>query len=192
MSRQRTISDSFWRDPSISGLSQEDRATLVYLLTSPSSNITGVYAIVLRVAGAEMGWTEEQMLVVIKRLQKKGLILFRQESGWLWVKIWWQHNSLRAAFAGKMRENTLKQILAMPSEWLDDYLAELAAQGIHVPPPPQRRPGAAPGSPHRHPDAAPPPNSTFTFTGSSPRRRVGEHLAGLRAAITPQPESSKG
>lgn len=192
MSRQRTINDSFWRDHVVSDLSQEDRATLVYLLTSPSSNIIGVYVVVPRIASAEMGWTPEQLLVVIKRLQKKGLILHKQETGWLWIKVWWQHNSLRAAFAGKMRENTLKQIFAMPSEWMDDYLADLAAQGIDVPPPPQRRPGAAPASPHRHPDAAPPTNSTFTFTCSSPRRRVGEHLAGLRAAITPQPESSKG
>lgn len=72
--RQRTVSDFFWRDPEICDLSQEDKATLLYLLTSPSSNIVGVYQVVWRIAAAEMGWTADQLIVVIKRLQTEGLL----------------------------------------------------------------------------------------------------------------------
>jgi len=44
MGRQRTIDDTnFWRSPRVADCSQEDKATLLYLLTSPSSNIIGVY-----------------------------------------------------------------------------------------------------------------------------------------------------
>jgi ATP-dependent protease Clp ATPase subunit len=72
--RQRTVSDYFWRDPAICDLSQEDKATLLYFLTSPFSNIIGVYQIVWAVAAAEMGWTKDQMTTVAKRLQFKGLM----------------------------------------------------------------------------------------------------------------------
>lgn len=56
MGRQRVIDDAgFWRSVQISVRSQEDKATLLYLLTSPFSNIVGVYQIVPHVAAAEMG-----------------------------------------------------------------------------------------------------------------------------------------
>lgn len=127
--RQRTISDYFWRDPAICDLSQEDKATLLYFLTSPSSNIIGVYQVVWGIAAAEMGWTKDQMVTVAKRLKHKGLIDFN-EAGWVLVKIWWNHNSARGAFSPKLLENAKKQCSMMPSDWLDEYLKQLEVAGI--------------------------------------------------------------
>ena len=77
MGRQRTIDDTnFWRSPHVADCSQEDKATLLYLLTSPSSNIIGVYPIVPRISAAEMGWTSEQLLPVLKRLAARDLVGF--------------------------------------------------------------------------------------------------------------------
>jgi hypothetical protein len=127
--RQRTISDFFWRDPEISDISQEDKATLLYFLTSPSSNIIGIYQVVWRIAAAEMGWTADQLIVVVKRLQQMGLIEFT-DAGWIWVKIWWKHNSAAGAFSPKLIQNARKQLAAMPSEWLDTFLKSVELTGV--------------------------------------------------------------
>jgi hypothetical protein len=128
--RQRTISDFFWRDPEICDLSHEDKATLLYFLTSPSSNIVGVYQIVWRIAAAEMGWTTDQLIVVVRRLKNKRLIDFTDE-GWIWVKIWWKHNSAAGAFSPKLLGNAKKQCSAMPTEWLDDFLKSMEIAGVN-------------------------------------------------------------
>ena len=131
--RQRTISDDFWRDSQIWGLSQEDTATLLYLLTSPSSNIIGCYRLVWRIAAAEMGWTADQMLVVIKRLQEKELIEYT-DSGWVWVKIWWRHNSAAVAISPKSKliSHARKQFADIPRDWLAAFGKSLEAMGINT------------------------------------------------------------
>jgi hypothetical protein len=106
----------------ICDLSQEDKATLLYLLTSPSSNIIGVYQVVPRIAAAEMGWTADQFMVVLGRLQTKNLINF-MDTGWVWIKIWWKHNSAPGAFSPKLKENAKKQLAAMPSDWQEEFRA---------------------------------------------------------------------
>ncbi|MGZ8257009.1 MAG: hypothetical protein ACXWTX_04480 [Gallionella sp.] len=150
--RQRTISDFFWRDPSISDLSQEDKATLLYFLTSPSSNIIGVYQIVWMIAAAEMGWTKDQLLVVAKRLKEKGLIEFNSD-GWIWVKIWWKHNSPGVALNpnSKLISHAKKQCAVVPFEWLLAFGESLEAVGIKTLaigyPYPQKAPSDAPSNP---------------------------------------------
>uniref|UniRef100_E6QXE6 Putative plasmid-related protein n=1 Tax=mine drainage metagenome TaxID=410659 RepID=E6QXE6_9ZZZZ len=129
--RQRTISDFFWRDPDISDLSQEDKATLLYFLTSPSSNIIGCYQVVWMIAAAEMGWTKDQLLVVLKRLQTKDLIDFN-ESGWVWVRIWWKHNSPSGAFSPKLLQNAKKQISSIPEAWIKEFGKSLEQVGINT------------------------------------------------------------
>lgn len=143
MGRQRTVDDAnFWRSRAISECTQEDKATLLYLLTSPSSNVIGVYEIVLRVAAAEMGWSADQLLPVLRRLQTDDLILYDEASCFVWVKIWWEHNSAKMAVSPKLRERTFAQIGKIPAEWrkgfVDDFLARLPpdlckALNLHVP-----------------------------------------------------------
>jgi hypothetical protein len=103
MGRQRTIDDAeFWRSLRIANRSQEDKATLLYLLTSPYSNIIGVYPIVPCIAASEMGWTVDQLIPVLERLASLELISFDKPSGFVWVCMWWYHNRLRAAFLGSV------------------------------------------------------------------------------------------
>lgn len=153
--RQRTISDYFWRDPEICDLTQEDKATLLYLLTSPSSNIIGVYQVVWRIAAAEMGWTSEQLLGVIERLQLMNLVSFN-EAGWVWVRIWWKHNSAAGAFSPKLLQIAKKQILAMPPEWHSDYAESLERVGIN-----------RVSIPYPYPSDIPSPNSSLNINGIS-------------------------
>lgn len=77
MGRQRTIRDqNFWRSPRLLNCTTEDKVALLHLLTAPDSNITGVYPLVPRIAGAELGWTADQWLQVIHRLQDEDLVRY--------------------------------------------------------------------------------------------------------------------
>lgn len=125
MGRQRTINDAeFWRSPRIADRTQEDKATLLYLLTSPYSNISGVYPIVPRIAAAEMGWTADQLLAILKRLGSLELVQFEEPSGFVWVRNWWDHNSAKMAIATTLREKTYSQIAAIPATWREAFLAD--------------------------------------------------------------------
>lgn len=127
MSRQRTINDSaFWRSPKMAGRTQEDRATLTYLLTCPFSNIIGAYQIVPRIAASEMGWdTESQFMPILRRLQEAGFIEYEAEASFVWVHIWWDHNYPLMALAPKLRQKTFSQIQALPEKWRPLYIEDL-------------------------------------------------------------------
>lgn len=135
MGRQRTINDvAFWRSPKMAGRTQEDRALLTYLLTGPFSNIIGVYQIVPRIAASEMGWdTESQMIPVLQRLRDDELVEFAPDSNFVWVRIWWDHNSASMSVGGTLRQRTMEQIADIPSQWREsfvaDFLARLPAHG---------------------------------------------------------------
>ncbi|MWV15212.1 hypothetical protein F3I16_04050 [Pseudomonas sp. L-22-4S-12] len=127
MSRQRTINDSaFWRSPKMAGRTQEDRATLTYLLTCPFSNIIGAYQIVPRIAASEMGWdTESQFMPILRRLQEAGFIEYEAEASFVWVHIWWDHNYPLMALAPKLRQKTFSQIRELPEKWRPLYIEDL-------------------------------------------------------------------
>lgn len=125
MGRQRTINDAqFWRAPQIADRSQEDKATLLYLLTSPYSNIIGVYQIVPRIAAAEMGWTADQLITILRRLETLSLARFDEPSGYVRVCIWWEHNSAKMAVATTLRAKTYAQIEQIPTHWRSEFLAD--------------------------------------------------------------------
>jgi hypothetical protein len=119
--RQRTISDYFWRDPKLCTLTQEDKATLLFFLTSPSSNIVGVYQVIWAIAGAEMGWTKDQLIGVAGRLRDRDLIDFTDD-GWIFVKVWWEHNAAAGAFSPKLLKKAQEQLKAVPEQWVEEIL----------------------------------------------------------------------
>lgn len=143
MGRQRTISDeNFWRSNRLASLTQEDKATLLYLLTSPFSNIIGCFKIVPRIAAAEMGWAEDQLLKVLKRLgniestagEVDELVRYDPASNTCWVKVWWEHNNPRLALSAKVGVKAREQIKDfVPPGWLNEFIETLAEEGIDTP-----------------------------------------------------------
>ena len=107
----------------------EDRFALFYLLTCPKSNITGSYSIIPRIAAAEIGWdTESQFLRVLRRLADSGFIKYDTETGFVWVRIWWEHHHPKVAMGPMLYKKTIKQIREMPSSWISEYLDDLLIQ----------------------------------------------------------------
>lgn len=171
MGRQRTVDDAnFWRSPQVADLTQEDKATLLYLLTSPSSNIIGVYPIVARVSAAEMGWTVEQFLPVVRRLGNRELVWFDEQTSFVWVRTWWEHNSPQMALAVKLRGRTLTQIAAIPESWRVQFVEDLRNR-VSL----DLRPvlDGCLSTDHRHPDVVPMPNQM-------PLDRVSDRVSGSR------------
>jgi hypothetical protein len=97
---------------------------LLHLLTAPDSNITGVYPLVPRIAGAEIGWTVDQWLQVIHRLQDEDLARYDDLRLIVWVRIWWDHHSATQVTGPKLRARALEEIRRIPSEWMDDFLTD--------------------------------------------------------------------
>lgn len=125
MGRQRTINDqAFWRSPRLANATQEDKIALLHLLTCPDSNITGCFTLIPRIAGAEIGWTAEQWLQVIERLECMDLVFYEKESQFVWVKIWWQHHAARQVTGPKLRGKTVRDLENIPHAWRAAYLQE--------------------------------------------------------------------
>jgi hypothetical protein len=108
------INDEFWGDPDFE-LSTESKMTLAMLLTIRETNIIGVYKANWKEVAARVGWTIEQIMIVLKTLEEAGQIEFFGNH--VWVKSWWYHNSLAHAVSPKMRGATEKEIGTLPAEF---------------------------------------------------------------------------
>lgn len=124
--RQRTIDDNIWRYARMRGSTVEDKFAMLYLLTSPYSNIIGAYEIVIPITASELGWdAETQLMPVLRRLADSGRILFHSDSSFVWVRNWWDHNQLTSAFSPKLRERAFDEINRLPETWQKDYILAL-------------------------------------------------------------------
>lgn len=133
MGRHRMISDSIWTDPKLAHLSSEDLLTNVMLLSNRDSNVIGVYQTMWRSVGAGLGWTEAQMLTKARDLATKGIIVIDEREGWVWVKNWWDHNVLRAAFVGNVAKKARSEFSKVPSHWKEavyEWLLKYDEDGV--------------------------------------------------------------
>ncbi|HGN1556076.1 TPA: hypothetical protein ACKRMY_006256 [Pseudomonas aeruginosa] len=128
--RQRTICDKcLWSYNRLHGCTVEDKYLLIYFLTSPYSNIIGVYEIKLASVAAELGWdVETQFKPVLKRLVDEALVDYDEESYFVWVKVWWDHNVPSQAAGERLIGKTVEELLRMPAKWHQDYLEDYSAR----------------------------------------------------------------
>jgi hypothetical protein len=130
------ISDSFWNDPKLAHCTSENLFTNLLLLTSRDSNVIGVYRTMWRSIGAGIGWTEAQLLSAARDLAVKGIVVIDEPTGWVWVKNWWDHNSLRAAFLGNVARKARAELNQVPDHWresIHQWIASYDEDGICMP-----------------------------------------------------------
>jgi len=70
MAKQRYISTSFWSDPFIESLDIKTRYFFLYLLTNPSTEISGIYELTIKKMIYETGLTEKEILKAMDSLSK--------------------------------------------------------------------------------------------------------------------------
>lgn len=97
MAIKRIVSTSFWTDSKVdSMLSSEDKYFFVYLLTNPFTTQLGIYELPIKQAAVHLGWTSENMLVLLDRFEKKyGLIKYSQKTGEVAIKNYLRHSIVK-------------------------------------------------------------------------------------------------
>ena len=125
MGRQRTINDqAFWRSPKLAACSTEDKVVLFHSLTSPDSNVVGCYELVPRIAAAEIGWSAEQWMSVVDRLEQQNLIAYDREKQFIWSGIWWDHHSAPQSCGQKLIGKTVRELAKVPNQWHERYFPD--------------------------------------------------------------------
>lgn len=78
---KRPVSTGFWTDGKVDDFSPEDRYFMLYLLTSPFTRQLGIYAISIRQAAFQMGYSEDTFKVLLDRFENKyKMIVFSKET----------------------------------------------------------------------------------------------------------------
>lgn len=73
----RVVKQEFWNDEKVVDIfSVEDKYFFLYLLTNPHTNQLGVYKLPLKIAAFELGYSKEQIIVLIDRFSSMGIIKY--------------------------------------------------------------------------------------------------------------------
>ena len=82
------INTSFWTDSKVDRLfSSEDKYFAMYLLSNSYINRLGIFELPIKQAAAQLGWSEDQVLVLIERFETKYHFLkYSKETGEIAIK----------------------------------------------------------------------------------------------------------
>ncbi len=75
VAKQRIINTKFWNDSYIAGLSPPEKVVILYLITNPLTNISGVYELPPRRAPFDVGIADEEMAVVFMKFEADGKLV---------------------------------------------------------------------------------------------------------------------
>ena len=117
MSKQRLVDTFFWDDTYVVGLDPLEKLLFLYLLTSPHSNISGVYEVSKRALVYHTGLSEESLTVMLQRLERDGKILYL--NSWVAIKNFIKH---QATGSVQVCQGILRELARVPpslAEWVD-------------------------------------------------------------------------
>ena len=83
MEKRRSINTKFWDDTWISALSKDEKLLYLYLLTSPLTNLLGIYEITLKRISYDTGISQDEILNHLKSFEEVKKALFFKD----WVII---------------------------------------------------------------------------------------------------------
>ena len=78
MKVKRIISTGFWTDEKVIYWTPEDKYFMLYLLTNPHSEPCGVYELPPKIAGFEMGYSEDAVKGLLDRFENKYGVIARR------------------------------------------------------------------------------------------------------------------
>lgn len=83
-----TVDTSFWTDSKVDGMfSSEDKYFAMYLLTNSFINKLGIFEFPVKLAAAQLGWSEENVFVLLNRFETKyGFLRYSKETGEVAIK----------------------------------------------------------------------------------------------------------
>ena len=128
MSVYRNISVSFWTDPKVDDeFTPEDKYFYLYLLTNPHTNICGCYEISMKQMIRELGYSEDTILNLLKRMEEVHKVIRYGKTNkevllLNWGKFNWSNASVKKCAAHEMA--------AIKTKMFRNYIAERLATGF--------------------------------------------------------------
>lgn len=105
-----------WTSVHSSEMTLSERFLLLYLLTSPMSNLIGCFPLVPRIAAAQMNTSVDELANGLDRLEKLNSAIYRD--GWVLVRTWFHHNMWESTFAGNVAKAIPKELVEVPTSLL--------------------------------------------------------------------------
>lgn len=115
------VHTSFWSSSTVSSMSEDGRMLALYLLTSPHSNITGVFRLPDGYAMEDLNWTPERVSKGFLELFRKGFANRCETTKWVWIS---KHLEWNQPENPNQRKAAKKIALSIPDEcvWKLDFM----------------------------------------------------------------------
>lgn len=115
------VHSSFWTSSTARGMSEDARMLALYLLTSPHSNIVGVFRLPDGYASEDLQWDRERVSKGFAELFEKGFASRCESTKWVWVI---KHLDWNPPENPNQRKSAKKIALTVPAEcaWRADFI----------------------------------------------------------------------
>ena len=109
MSRYTTVESIIWHDEKFRSLPEDARTLFLYLLTSPHSNMLGIFYLPTLYACSDLQWEPERYLRGIDTLCHT--LLIEVDKDIIWVKNYLKHNQIRGP---RQVTGAVNRLMALP------------------------------------------------------------------------------
>jgi len=92
VAKQRMVDTKFWDDSYIVGLKPMEKLVFLYLLTTPLTNISGVYELPLRRVAFDTGIPADRVEATFQKFESDGKVIFSE--GWVTIVNFIKHQKL--------------------------------------------------------------------------------------------------
>ncbi|WP_315132840.1 hypothetical protein [Achromobacter marplatensis] len=115
------VHTSFWSSSTVGSMSEDGRMLALYLLTSPHSNITGVFRLPDGYAMEDLNWVPERVAKGFAELFRKGFANRCETTKWVWIS---KHLEWNQPENPNQRKAAKKIALSIPDEcgWKLDFM----------------------------------------------------------------------
>ena len=115
MSKQRYINTKFWDDTYIINLDPIEKLLFLYFLTTPLTNVSGIYEISLKRIAFDTGIDSEMIEKILKRFEKDNKMIYRD--GWLCIINFIKNQSLNPSVI----EGIKRELESVPKSKLKEF-----------------------------------------------------------------------
>lgn len=105
----RYINTKFWTDKYIEVLELDEKLLFLYFLTSPLTNISGIYEITMRQISFHTGINVAEVSKILQKFEKDSKIYYLLDEGWVYIKNFQKHQAINDSIV-KGIEYALEQL----------------------------------------------------------------------------------
>lgn len=118
MAKQRTKSTAFWRDNYISSLTPEGKLLFDYCLSSPDSNLCGIYQCPLSIILADTGINKQTVATLFKKFEADSKIKY--SDGWIAIRNRIKHQNINNPQISTGIKKELSSVPEFIKKWVMD------------------------------------------------------------------------